>query len=73
MASEDAFGETTAATVEFERNLESLLLTAFAGGALVEGSWDVELPVSSAPNWTVEISKRTPDEEVRHEPEFVDD
>ncbi|MFC4553097.1 MULTISPECIES: hypothetical protein [Halorussus] len=73
MASEDGFSEATAATVEFERDLESLLLTAFADGALVEGSWDVELPVSSAPNWTVEISKRSPDEAVQHEPEFVDD
>ena len=58
MNSDDEIREAAAATFQFERELESLVLSAFADGAAIEGEWDVELPVSTAPDWTVEIRKR---------------
>lgn len=57
MNSDDAIRKTTAATLQFERDLESLVLTAFADGARIEGTWTVEVPVASAPDWTVELRK----------------
>lgn len=57
MNPDDAIGEAGAATARFERDLETLLLGAFADGAAVEGAWEFELPVAAAPNWAVEIRK----------------
>lgn len=57
MQSDDEIRETTAATLRFERDLESLVLTAFADGARIEGTWTVEVPVATAPDWTVELQK----------------
>ena len=64
--------EATAATVEFEHDLESLLLAAFADGAAVEGSWKFELPVADAPDWTVEVRKRHCETETSDAPELLD-
>lgn len=57
MSSDDAIQEASAATVEFEQELQALVLAAFAKGAVIEGEWEFELPVTDAPNWTVEIRK----------------
>ena len=68
----DSIEETTAVTVAFERDLESLVLSAFADGAAVEGSWEFELPVADAPDWTVEIRKRRAETETGDAPELLD-
>lgn len=57
MKSDDAIREATAATLRFERDLESLVLAAFADGARIEGTWTIEVPVATAPDWTVELRK----------------
>ena len=43
-------GEATAA---FERDLEALILQAFARGVPIERTWTVTIPVSDAPDWTL--------------------
>ena len=68
----DTLREAGEATAEFERNLETLLMEAFAKGAAVEGSWKIERPVAAVPDWTVEISKRYTDRDADYEPEFID-
>lgn len=73
MESDDTLQETSETTVEFERNLESLLLKAFSEGAAVEGRREIELPVDAAPDWTVEITKIDGDERSTYEPEFVNE
>lgn len=57
--------------MEFERELESLLLGAFAKGAVIENEWEFELPVTDAPNWTVEIRKSYSEE--ADAPELLDE
>ena len=69
---DDGIEEATAATLGFERDLESLHLAAFADGAAVEGSWEFELPVADAPDWTVEIRKRRAETETSDAPELLD-
>lgn len=66
---EDAARNATA-TVAFERDLESLVLRSFAEGAAIEGSWNVELSVPGAPDWTVEIRRRGTDDGEAYEPEL---
>lgn len=44
-------------TEEFNRELTDLIASAFARGAVVERTWDVTLPVTDVPNWTVTIRK----------------
>lgn len=60
-------------TAEFERELTELIATAFARGTTVERTWEITVPVTAAPNWTVEISKTYSDEESPYEPDFIDD
>lgn len=43
------------ATIEFERQLSDLHLRSFAGGAKISGSWTIETPISTAPDWQVRI------------------
>ena len=57
--------------MEFEQELEALVLAAFAKGAVIEGEWDFELPVTDAPNWTVEIRKSYSED--ADAPELLDD
>lgn len=71
MRSDDAMREASAATVAFERELESLLLASFAKGAVIEDEWAFELPVTDAPNWTVEIRKSYSED--ADAPELLDD
>lgn len=72
MNSDDANREATAATLQFERDLESLVLAAFADGAMIEGDWEFQLPVASAPDWTVEIGKRRSETDASDAPELLD-
>lgn len=69
----DTLREAGVATAEFERNLETLLVEAFAEGAAVEGSWEIESNVDAVPDWTVEITKRYTDRDADYEPEFIDE
>lgn len=63
--------EEAAATCEFERELGSLILSAFAGGATVEGTWEITDSVEAVPAWTVEIDKVV-DANPEHDPEFIE-
>lgn len=72
MVVDDIAGDATA-TVAFERELESLVLQSFAEGAAVEGTWNVDLSVPGAPDWTVEIRRRDADGDEAYEPELPDD
>ncbi|SFC69925.1 hypothetical protein SAMN05444422_11548 [Halobiforma haloterrestris] len=57
----------------FEDELETVILTAFARGDAIEGQWDIEVPVSSAPDWTITVEKRLSEADSPHEPTFLDD
>lgn len=57
MVTEDNIREASVATAEFELALRSLVLESFAGGARVEGTWEIELEPTDVPDWTVEIRK----------------
>lgn len=63
MESMDNIKEASEATVEFESALRSLVLDAFARGAAVEGTWEIDLPPELVPNWTVEVRKLSAEED----------
>ena len=73
MDTQDTTDEASSATATFERDLEALVLKAFTDGAELEGTWDIELPVEAAPDWTVEVSKTRPDAHPSEDSEFVTD
>lgn len=57
MDASDRHEEAVDATARFERELESLVLEAFAAGAVVEGTWAVGGAVAALPAWAVEITR----------------
>ncbi|MCU4742958.1 hypothetical protein OB955_18495 [Halobacteria archaeon AArc-m2/3/4] len=59
------------ATATFERELETLVLEAFAKGARVDGTWEIESEPSTVPNWTIEIHRHS--EQAIDETIFNDD
>ncbi|WP_157231366.1 hypothetical protein [Halostagnicola larsenii] len=50
--------DTAEAITEFERDLESLILEAFASGVPIERQWVFVSEPSSVPDWTVRIERR---------------
>lgn len=50
-------------TAEFERDLEQLLLEAFASGVPIEGTWVFASKPEAVPDWSVRIEQcsRRPD------------
>ncbi|WP_227380428.1 hypothetical protein [Haladaptatus halobius] len=72
MDTTDNLKEASAATAAFENDLKALILGAFADGAAIEGTWEITLPVTDAPNWMIEIAKiRTGDSS--YDPEFIEE
>lgn len=59
MATHDDGRDSSAATVAFERDLEALVLEAFANGARIEGTWEIRPRPTTIPDWTVEVGRRT--------------
>ncbi|EMA42248.1 hypothetical protein [Halobiforma nitratireducens] len=59
----------------FEDELERIVLAAFARGDPVEGQWTIDVPVSSAPDWTITVEKRSPKthSNQNHDPTLLDD
>lgn len=51
--------DTAAAITQFERDLEALILEAFANGVPVEGDWAFVSDPSTVPDWTVLIEQRS--------------
>ncbi len=60
MHSDDSLQEASERTGAFETDLESLVLTAFARGVPVEGTWEFAVPVADAPGWRVTVEKVQP-------------
>ncbi|QLG61273.1 hypothetical protein [Halorarum salinum] len=67
----DPYEEEAAVTREFERELESLLVNAFARGAVVEGTWEISGSVGAVPEWTVEIVKSA-GAETEYDPDLIE-
>ncbi len=51
--------DTAAAITQFERDLEALLLEAFASGVPIEGDWAFVSEPPTVPDWTVLIEQRS--------------
>lgn len=73
MDSNDGLDEGTGATVEFERNLKTLILDAFINGASLEDTWEITVPIEAAPDWTIEISKTGTAKATNYDPEYITD
>lgn len=57
----------------FEQELEAFILTAYAQGVAIEGQWDIDVPLSMAPDWTITIEKRETADEPTYHPTFLND
>ena len=73
MEENDPLNNVGEVTATFERDLEALILEAFTKGADLEGTWDIELAVDAAPNWTIEISKTSTAKAATDDLEFITD
>ena len=58
---QDPREDVSAATVRFERELEGLVVGAFARGVPVERTWEIVTPLVDTPNWSVAIEKNYAD------------
>ncbi|ELY50177.1 hypothetical protein [Natronolimnohabitans innermongolicus] len=56
----------------FEKDLSELIAAAFGHGVVVEGAWQVTVPVSGTPTWTVTIKREDPTGETGYTPEFLE-
>lgn len=52
----------------FKRDLERLVLDSYAKGIPVEGAWEITIPVTDAPDWTVTIEKTYSEEPSPYQP-----
>lgn len=73
MDSYDGPHEGTDVTAEFQRDLKTLILDAFANGAELEGTWEITVSVEAAPDWTIEISKSSAAKTADYDPEYITD
>lgn len=63
-------GETAAA---FKSSMEDSVLTAFARGVNVEGSWEIDSPVADAPGWRITIAKVETEKECDYDASLIED
>lgn len=57
----------------FERALEALVLSSYADGVPVEGTWEFAVPVADAPDWTVTIERSDSEETAPYRPRFLEE
>lgn len=57
--------------IPFEQSLEQFLLEAYTYGHAIEGEWQVTVPISDAPDWTVTITRSYSEEESSYQPTFI--
>ena len=65
--------ETSDETTAFEQALERLVLGSFTDGVPLEGRWDITVPVTDAPNWTVTIERLYSEADSPHEPTLLEE
>lgn len=65
--------EIDASTTSFEQALERLVLESFTDGVKVEGTWDITVPVTDAPNWTVTIEKTYSEGDAPYQPSLLEE
>ena len=68
----DTHQNTTPAIGEFEQELKSVLMEAFSRGVPLEGTWDVTLDSPNLPDWSIQITKQSP-ETPEYDPEFIEE
>ncbi|WP_263017709.1 hypothetical protein [Natronobiforma cellulositropha] len=69
---DDDIEQASMATVAFERDLEALVLEAFARGARVEGTWEICPSPSTVPDWTIQIRRHSCTGRAREDTVFED-
>ena len=57
----------------FEQTLRQLLLDAYTAGHIVEGEWDITVPITDAPDWTVTIEKSYSEEDAPYQPTILEE
>jgi hypothetical protein len=63
---------TAETTAEFERDLSTLIMGAFAAGVAVEDTWTITVPAADAPDWAVTIQKTYSDDDPPYTPDLID-
>lgn len=61
------------ATVAFERALERVVLESFTKGVRVAGTWNITVPVTDAPDWTITIKKSYSREAPAYDPSLLEE
>ena len=59
--------------VAFEQALEQLVIESYAEGVPVEGTWNITVPVTDAPNWAIDIKKVYTEESSSYEPSLLEE
>lgn len=59
--------------ISFEQSLEQFLLDAYTSGYAIKGEWQVTVPISDAPDWTVIITKSYSEENSSYQPTLLEE
>jgi hypothetical protein len=59
--------------IPFEQSLEQFLLDAYTHGQDINGEWQVTVPISDVPDWTVTITKSYSEEDSSYQPTHLEE